>query len=53
MCGGEVAGGRQCGHPLDWASCSRQTGFQQCKSFVMCGGGCNLGLPSSLFALQS
>ena len=64
MRGGAVAGGWQRGSPPDGASCSRRADFQQCKSFVeMCivsclsaapacvFGGCNLGLPSSSFAL--
>jgi hypothetical protein len=67
MRGGAVAGGWRRGRPPDGASCSRRAGLHQCKSFVeMCivnclseacvrmwEGGCNLGLPSSSFALQS
>ena len=37
MRGGEVAGGRRRGRPLDGDSCSRRAGLHQCKFFVeMC-----------------
>ena len=65
--GGAVAGGLRRGRPPDGARCSRRAGLQQCRSFVeMCvvscqpqcstsvrkwAGGCNLGLPSSSFAV--
>jgi hypothetical protein len=69
MRGGAVVVSRLRLRPPDGARCSRRAGLQQCRSFVeMCivsclpqcihsvrmwSGDCNLGVPSSSFALPS